>query len=1379
MGCSLGQGVSPAQGQQVNQTLNFSAACKVHFPAEVTPLTSKDVDSSIVPSELASKVAFLSETWVTALEEQVQQKFTKFYNCQVAGREIPCELLQGSATPTAVSGEHALYFLPVSTAKDISHIFSGYSNNKLLYGQSSACFILPRRTAEWNSRVVHMHNIGALVDLSKQSIIDTEAVKHVQKMSSNQHMHNLHFAEQIVSSRMKWEVRHDPAEANDHLLTSHWHATIAGQSSQILIDTGAQENFLDETFLLEHQISYQKLSSPGNVQLGNGSVVPIKGKVTINLSIRNYHTKISMYVTELSPGINAVLGEPWLRAASAHIEYGPTGMSALKVWKGVKRYTLKPVIVQKTSEESPILSAMQCKKALRKAKGWFLVNVMHVMEEKPQPVQQSETAASASESAALPDKKKDRHRLISESRLQHLLAKYKRVFKDLPDGLPPDRGIQHTISLTEDKTPFKHPYRLSPKELEEAKRQIADLLAKGFIQPSQSPFGAPILFVQKKDGSLRMCIDYRALNAITSRNRYPLPNIADLLDRFTGATVFSSLDLASGYHQIRISEDDVPKTAFTTPFGHYEFKVLSFGLTNAPATFQAVMNRMFGHLHEFCVVYLDDILIFSKTPEEHEKHLDTVLQILEREGLYAKLKKCDFNKPELLYLGHIIGRDGIKVDPAKISCIKDWPKPKNVHELRSFLGLANYFRKFVMAYSIRTAPLTKLTGKNSKWDWTEDCQRAFEGLKVDLTTSPVLASPDMAKKFEVVADACGVGIGAVLLQEDRPLAFESKKLTGAETRYTTTEQELLASVHAMAIWRCFLEGLPKDQVTLVTDHHPNTCLPTQPNMNRRQARWSEFLQRFNFNWIYRPGRQNVADPVSRLPLAQQDCEPDEATDMVGVHSHHFGAVTLTSSSQRIDSLVWPPAAEILKGYTIDSSISSQACFTPGSEGLLYQDDRLVLPDALGIRQKVFHALHSTPFAGHKGIHATSKLIKRDFYWPNMDADIAAWIQVCPPCQRNKGRNQLPGGLLEPLPVPTRRWSDISLDFITHLPVTRQGHTAILVVVDRLSKLVHFVPTRDTASSEDVARLFIDNIFVHHGMPERIVSDRDSRFTGTFWQNMCDIWQVQRQLSTAYHPQTDGQTERVNRTLEDMLRHWCSPDQDDWDDHLKLAEFACNNATHASTGETPFMLTFGQHPLTPASLFRLDEHGKLRNPVANQFAAGMHDRIQKARMFLIGAQARQKSYADQGRRAVQFKIGQYVKLSTINLASRAKGTPKLHPKYIGPFQVLERIGPQAYKLLLPEEMRIHNVFHVSLLQAWHSSPSGPPPAQVLLVKDDEQFEVDSILDHQDEGSARRKKRSYLVSWKGYPMEDATWEPEAHLKNASSSIQMYWTARRQLG
>ena len=899
-----------------------------------------------------------------------------------------------------------------------------------------------------------------------------------------------------------------------------------------------------------------------------------------------------MYVVELSPAVEVELGEPWLRQASVHLEYSPAGLSCVHVWKGKRRFALRPNVVQDKPEQV-LLSAMQCKKAIRKSKGWFLVNVQYVEGPDGSKVPQIDFGGMGTDASG---EKPDPH-LMPVNRLQSLLHRYRKVFRDLPDGLPPERGVNHTIPLTDTtKTPFRQPYRLSPLEMAEAKAQIIELIKKGFIQPSQSPFGAPILFVQKKDGSLRMCIDYRALNAITVRNRYPLPNISDLLDRFAGARVFSSLDLASGYHQIRIGQDDIPKTAFTTPFGHYEFKVLSFGLTNAPATFQAVMNRMFGHLHKFCVVYLDDILIFSKTPEEHEEHLETVLRILERENLYAKLKKCDFNKAELLYLGHVLTRDGIKVDPAKISCITDWPTPKNVHEVRSFLGLANYFRKFVQAYSIRAAPLTKLTGKATPWKWTSECQDAFDGLKADLTSSPVLVSPDCSKHFEVVTDACGEGIGAVLMQSGRPVAYQSRKLVGAELRYTTTEQELLASKHAMETWRCFLEGLPAEQVTLVTDHHPNTCLPTQPNMSRRQARWSEFLQRFNFKWEYRPGRQNVADPVSRMPSTVPQV-PDQ----------QLAAVTRGSLSQVSDhsdchtallGALVPWEVGAVDPYANDAWFQRNQHRFTREAGLFFHEGLLVLPDYEDIRKKVFDALHSSPFAGHRGRNATLRLIKRQYYWPNMDADIASWIQVCAPCQRNKGRNSLPAGLLQPLPVPDQRWTDVSMDFITHLPKTRSGHTSIYVVVDRLSKLAHFIPTVDTASADDVARLFIDNIFALHGMPRRIVSDRDTRFTGSFWASMCEIWGCTRQLSTAYHPQTDGQTERVNRTLEDMLRHWCGPDQDDWDLHLKLAEFAYNNAHHDSIGTSPFMLTFGQHPHTPATLFRQVAPGKLRNPTAN-------------------------------------------------------------------------------------------------------------------------------------------------------------------------------------
>ena len=339
--------------------------------------------------------------------------------------------------------------------------------------------------------------------------------------------------------------------------------------------------------------------------------------------------------------------------------------------------------------------------------------------------------------------------------------------------------------------------------MDEVEKQVSKLLKNGLIEPSSSPYGAPILFVAKKDGSLRMCIDYRGLNKITIKNKYPLPRTDQLLDALSGAKVFSSLDLQSGYHQIRIPDEDVPKTAFRTPFGHYQFKVLSFGLTNAPATFQATMNDIFRpYLNKFVVVYIDDILVFSKTHQEHLQHLRLVLQVLRDNDFKIKLSKCDFERPEVKFLGHIVGQHGVKVDTDKVAVVQNWPTPTNMRAVRSFLGLAQYFRRFIENFSKIAAPLTHLTKKDTPFRWDDNCEQAFNHLKHALTHAPVPALPDFSRHFEVICDASVEGIGAVLTQEGRPLAYESRKLQPAEVRYTTGEQELLAIVHALKIWRC-------------------------------------------------------------------------------------------------------------------------------------------------------------------------------------------------------------------------------------------------------------------------------------------------------------------------------------------------------------------------------------------------------------------------------------------------------------------------------------------------------------------------------------------------------------------------------------------------
>ena len=388
---------------------------------------------------------------------------------------------------------------------------------------------------------------------------------------------------------------------------------------------------------------------------------------------------------------------------------------------------------------------------------------------------------------------------------------------------------------------------MSPAELLEVRKQLDDLLSKEFIQPSISPYGAPILFVRKKEGSLRMCIDYRALNKQTIKNRYPLPRTDELLDQLHGAKVFSKIDLQSGYHQVRVKDSDIEKTAFRTRYGHYEFKVLPFGLTNAPATFMSFMNEVLRpYLDQFVVVFLDDILIYSKNQDEHMEHLRLVLEKLREHHLFAKQSKCAFLLEEVEFLGHVVSSQGIKMDAAKVKAVADWPQPASVRDVRSFLGLIGYYRRFIQDFSRLAAPLTELTRKDINFYWSSEHAAAFNALKAAIQTAPVLATPDPTKPFILYTDASIMATGAVLLQPDndnkpRPLAFLSHKLLPAERNYTVGELELLAIIHALRAWRCFLEGA---DFVVYTDHLNLSTMMKAPTLNGRQARWATFLQQF-------------------------------------------------------------------------------------------------------------------------------------------------------------------------------------------------------------------------------------------------------------------------------------------------------------------------------------------------------------------------------------------------------------------------------------------------------------------------------------------------------------------------------------------------------
>ncbi|GJT61742.1 putative reverse transcriptase domain-containing protein, partial [Tanacetum coccineum] len=444
-----------------------------------------------------------------------------------------------------------------------------------------------------------------------------------------------------------------------------------------------------------------------------------------------------------------------------------------------------------------------------------------------------------------------------------IVQNFPEVFpEDLP-GLPPTRQVEFQIDLVPGAAPVaRAPYRLAPSEMKELSEQLKELSDKGFIRPSSSPWGAPVLFVKKKDGSFRMCIDYRELNKLTVKNRYPLPRIDDLFDQLQGSSVYSKIDLRSGYHQLRVREEDIPKTAFRTRYGHYEFQVMPFGLTNAPAVFMDLMNRVCKpYLDKFVIVFIDDILIYSKSKQEHEEHLKIILELLKKEELYAKFSKCEFWIPKVQFLGHVIDSEGIHVDPAKIESIKDWTSPKSPTEIRQFLGLAGYYRRFIEGFSKIAKPMTKLTQKKVKFDWGDKQETAFQLLKQKLCSAPILALPEGSEDFIAYCDASKKGLGAVLMQREKVISYASRQLKIHEKNYTTHDLELGAVVFALKIWRHYLYGT---KCTVFTDHKSLQHILDQKELNMRQRRWLELLSDYDCDIRYHPGKANVvADALSR------------------------------------------------------------------------------------------------------------------------------------------------------------------------------------------------------------------------------------------------------------------------------------------------------------------------------------------------------------------------------------------------------------------------------------------------------------------------------------------------------------------------------------
>ena len=898
--------------------------------------------------------------------------------------------------------------------------------------------------------------------------------------------------------------------------------------------------------------------------------------------------------------------------------------------------------------------------------------------------------------------------------LEKLLSSNSDIFSTGPQDFGHTRTISHEIPLI-DPTPFRMPYRrIHPKDFNEVRDHLQELQDAGVIKPSKSPFASPIVIVRKKDGQIRMCVDYRKLNSRTTRDAYPIPRIEESLDALGGAKYFSSLDLMSGYLQVEMEETDQAKTAFTTPLGLFEYTRMPFGLMNAPATFQRLMNTVLGDLNlSEVLIYLDDIIVFSDTIEEHIARLDRVFTRLREHGLKLKPSKCHLLVERVRYLGHIVSKEGIATDPEKSDAVEGWPVPKTVKDVRSFLGFTGYYRRFIPRYASIARPLFELLGGKRKpgkhapagpFKWTGDCQEAFENLKRTLTSAPVLAYPDFSKAFILQTDASLEGFGAVLAQEhdgqERVVAFASRSLQQGERRYPAHKLEFKALHWAATVkFRDYVYG---QRVVAVTDNNPLTYVLKSAKLDAHGQRWVNDLSQCNLEITYRPGKANDnADSLSRIPVEEvhrvfnQAAEKGSTTKVsnlqTSVKQNDAGTQTNDCQTHNANLPDVAPAPTALSSSDVAQAQSRDKAILRVRElmerghkptrrqaskevnhvrkilqrwgrlslvkGVLHyrpgRDDSDPVPVVpRSFKKNILEGVHDR--MGHLGYERTLDLAKHRYYWVGMASDVKLHLHQCKRCALRKTAD--PQGRTPLTNIRTSRPLElVCMDFLS-LETSAGGIENVLVVTDHFTRHAQAFPTRDQTALT-VARTLWRKYIIHYGIPERIHSDQGKCFQAAIIQELCTLLGMEKSRTTPYHPQGNGMTERFNSTLLNMLGTLQPSQKTDWKEHVETLTHAYNCTKHSSTGYSPFYLMFMREPRIALDLAHTkeeeDDWGSDEVDYVARLRHTLEEAHRQAEINAEEARKKQKRQHDKRTRPAEFAIGDRVLVANKGLRGRRK------------------------------------------------------------------------------------------------------------------------------